>query len=321
MRQKVICTGTLGFIGSNFIRKAIYNKDKNYSYVGIDLCENKKFLSNIYLNKNNQFYLADVADKHTIDNIFDIERPDYVIHFAAKSHVDESLKSPKDFIHSNIAGTQSLIDCSVKYGIKKFVLVSTDEVYGQLNLDDPSWTEASVPNPRNPYSVSKYASELLLKAAGNAYGLQYNITRCCNNFGPRQQTKNLIPKIIKNIVNNTSVPIYGTGQQTRQWIYVEDHISAVVKVLEEGAANETYNVSTGWEFSNVEVFHEICKIMEKGDNLLKFVEDRPGHDFRYAVDSSKLRELGWKPTYKWKQALNHTVNWYLNNNWFLKERD
>lgn len=316
-KSKILVTGSCGFILSYFVRHALRTA-KEYTLVSVDKVTRDKGLKTIYVNRSHNFYLADVADHHTINRIFEIERPDYVIHGAAESHVDDSIAGATPFIHSNVMGTQVITDACVKFGVKKLLYISTDEVYGQLDADSPAWTESGALNPRNPYSASKASGELIVKAAHQTHGLNYNITRCCNNFGPRQSTKNLIPKIIKNIINEKDVPIYGQGSQVREWIHVEDNCEAILKILKDAPPNETYNVSTGYEFSNIETFHEICNIMEKGHNLLKFVEDRKGHDFRYAVDSTKLKELGWKPSIKFKDGLRMVISWYNTNGWYLE---
>jgi dTDP-glucose 4,6-dehydratase len=317
-RKKILLTGSLGFICSNFIRKAAYNK-LDYQFVSIDKALLPNSLNNIYYNKSHTFYLGDFSDQHFVDTVFKIERPDYVIHMGAESFVDDSLKTPNAFIISNVLGTQVIVNSCIKYGVEKLVYCSTDESYGQLkSASEASWTEESPTKPRNPYSASKLAGELVVQAAGETHNLNYNITRSCNNFGPRQPVRNLIPRIIHNIHNNLPVPIYGKGEQIREWIHVDDHCSAMMEVLEKGKNKEIYNVSSGYEFSNIEIFNEVCNIMGKGFDLLTFVEDRKGHDFRYSCNSDKLRGLGWSPKVKFKSGLTQTVEWYLNNSWFMR---
>ena len=316
--KKVLVTGSGGFIFSNFIRRALYNKTE-YTFVSIDLCKGPNVLNNIYANKGHKFYIGDVADRHFVNVIFELERPDIVIHGAAETFVDDSIKGADPFIHSNVFGTQVIIDACLKWKVERLIYISTDEVYGQLTSEsDPAWKEDAVISPRNPYSASKASGELLVKAANQTHGLNYNITRCCNNYGPRQQTRNFVPKIIRSILKEESMPIFGKGAQMREWIHVDDHYLAIMTILNSGKINETYNISIGHKFSNLEVFHEICNIFERGHCLLNFVDDRPGHDFRYSVDSSKLRSLGWKPTFKFKQGLAHTCSWYDKNPWFWK---
>lgn len=313
---KILITGGSGFIFSNFIRKALYNKS-DYQFVSIDYCKSPNALNNIYVNKGHQMYIGDITDKHFINVIFELERPDIVIHAAAETFVDFAINDATPFIHSNVLGTQTIVDACIKWKVDRLIYISTDEIFGQLtNENEPSWTEDSLPNPRNPYSASKLAGEFIVKAAYHTHGLKYNITRSCNNYGPRQQLRNFIPKIITNILNDKEVPVFGKGLQLREWMFVEDHCNAIMTIIKDAISNETYNISSGHEFTNVEVFHEICNVLERGHNLLKFVEDRKGHDFRYAVNSNKIRNLGWTPQWKFKKGLAICTNWYLNNKWF-----
>lgn len=314
--MKVLITGSCGFIFSNFIRRAIYNKSE-YTFVSIDKVLYPKTF-NPYNNKSHTFYIGDVADAHFINTIFSIEKPDIVIHGAAESFVDHSIEDASPFIHSNVMGTQIIIDACLKHNVDRLIYISTDEVYGQLNDEtSTSWTEQSILAPRNPYSASKAAGELMVQAAHITHGLKYNITRCCNNYGPRQSIRNLIPKIIKNILEDKEVPIYGEGKQVREWIHVDDNCSALLTILTEAPPNEIYNISSGHEFSNLEVFQKVCNIMEYGHDLISFCKDRPGHDFRYSSNSSKLRALGWKPQIKFSEGISKTIQWYINNKWFI----
>lgn len=318
MNKKVLVTGSAGFIFGNFIRKALFNKS-NYTFASIDRCDGPNAIHSIYSNKSHQFYPVDITSKHFVNMVFSIERPDIVIHGAAETFVDDAIADASGFITSNVLGTQVIVDSCVKWDVERLIYISTDEVYGQLKSEtDSSWVESSPLAPRNPYSASKAAGELLVKAARETHGLKYNITRSCNNYGPRQHRRNLIPKIIKSILSNQEMPIYGKGMQLREWLHVEDNCSAIMKIMEFGGEDETYNISTGHEFTNLEVFHELCNIANRGHNLLNFVEDRPGHDYRYSTDSSKLRSLGWKPSYKFKNGLYQTFSWYEKNaNWSL----
>jgi dTDP-glucose 4,6-dehydratase len=317
-KQKVLITGTGGFIFSNFVRKFIY-EDKPYEFISIDKITKSSILNNIYPNKNHEFYIGDITDEHFINVIFEYKRPDIIVHGAAETFVDDALKEPNKFIQANVLGTQVLLNASVKWGIKRFIYASTDEVYGQLEKEtDPLWTETSKLNPRNPYSASKAAGELLVQAMGSSFGLNYSITRSCNNYGPRQTSEKFIPKVIKCIFENKKIPVYGQGLQMRDWLHVFDSSAAIMKVMEDGKDREVYNISANQEFSNIEVVHEICNVMGKGHDLIEFVKDRPGHDFRYGIDSSKIRDLGWKPNFKFKSGLAQAVEWYSNNQWFLK---
>ena len=328
-RQTVLITGGLGFIFSNFIRRIAYlnrqdPKEDKYPYkiINVDKATNSMLLNNVYVNKaisdNN---IADICDEHIMDNIFNIHRPDIVIHGAAESSVDSSLKDPNVFIKSNVLGTQVLINKAIKYNVKKFIYISTDEVYGHLtNEDELSWTEDSVPNPRNPYSASKFSGECLVKPAAECHGLPYIITRTCNNYGPRQTSNKLIPRVIKSIVNNEPIPVYGKGDQIRDWLHVYDNCDALLTIVESGKIGEIYNISANQEFTNLEIIQKVCNIAEKGHDLITHIPDPrgTGHDFRYSINSSKVKSLGWTPQIKFKDGLRSTVEWFLQNQWFVK---
>jgi len=323
-KTKILCTGSGGFIFSNFVRQALKltppSIKAKYEIVGVDKCISPKVLNTIYTNKGHKFHIGDVADKHFMNVIFELERPDIVIHAAAESFVDHSIEDATQFIHTNVKGTQVVVDMCVKWGVKRCVYISSDEIYGHLTSeDDPPWTEEAPLKPRNPYSSTKASGELLIKAAHETHGLPYNITRSCNNYGPRQPVRNLIPKIIANIISEKPVPIYGQGMQMRDWIHVQDTCSAIIKIIEEAPLNETYNISAKQEYRNIEVFHEICNILGRGHGLVTFVDDRKGHDFRYSIDNNKLLNLGWKPKFKFKPGLEHAIAWYTRNPWFIKE--
>lgn len=316
--KKCLITGTGGFIFGNFIRKAIHQKQP-YNFVSIDKLALSS-LGSMYINNNHKFYVGDITDNHLIDVIFEHEKPDIIIHGAASTHVDNSLSNPNEFIDNNVLGTQVIINACIKHKVEKMILISTDEVYGHLtNENEPAWTEDAVINPRNPYSASKAASELLVRAANQSFGFKYNITRSSNNYGPRQTPDKLIPKVIKCILNDEKIPVYGQGLQMRDWMHVFDNCSAITTVLNSGKENETYNISTNQELSNIEIVQRICNIMGKGHNLIDFVSDRPGHDFRYSIDNAKLKELGWSPKINLKDGLTEVVEWYiLNRHWALK---
>jgi dTDP-glucose 4,6-dehydratase len=301
---------------SNFIRRAIYEKQP-YSFVSIDRVSSNA--NAVYANKNHVFHIADLRDSHIIDKIFQFEQPDIVIHGAAESFVDYSLTDPNSFITNNVLGTQVVINACLKHKVERLIFLSSDEVYGQLTSEsDPPWTEESGMNPRNPYSASKASGELLVKAAHQSHGLIYNITRSSNNYGPRQTSEKLIPKAIKCILNDQKIPIYGQGLQIRDWTHVYDNCAAILTVLNQGQPNQTYNISANQELPNIEVIQKICNAMGKGYSLISFVEERPGHDFRYSIDSSKIRTLGWKPSYKFKEGIISTTEWYQLNQWLLK---
>lgn len=320
MKKKILLTGSAGFIAGNFIRKAIYDKTP-YEFVSIDKITNSSVLNNIFINKSHQFYMNNICDAHSMDLIFQHHRFDYLIHYAASTHVDRSIESANDFIQDNIVGTQVLVDMCVKYGVK-LLAFSTDEVYGSLkNESDKSWTEDSPIAPNNPYAASKASAELLVQAAGKTHGLDYVITRSSNIYGPRQTADKLLPKVIKCVLDKKPIPVYGQGLQMREWLNVIDNADAILKILDNWKSGEIYNISMNQEFSNIEVIQEICNIMGSGYDLITFVEDRKGHDFRYSVDSSKIKSLGWKPKYKFKgpgQGLEATINWYKANQWFIR---
>jgi len=319
-KKKILITGSCGFIYSNFIRKAIYEKYP-YEFISIDRVNNPADLNNIYSNKNHTFYLADIRDRHIINNIFEFEKPDIVIHGAAESSVDASIKDPGIFVEHNVVGTQVIIEASLKHKIEKFVYVSTDEIYGMLKSEhDASWTENNPIDPQNPYSASKAAGELLVKAAHNTFGLQYLITRSSNNYGPRQTSNKLIPRIIKSIINKEPIPIYGQGLQIRDWTHVFDNCAGLLKILNSDVINETYNISANQEYRNIEVVQMVCNAVGDGHSLITHIKDpRPGHDFRYSVDASKLRALGWKPEFKFKEAIGGVCEWYMNNQWWFRK--
>lgn len=318
-KKKLLITGNCGFIFGNFVRWLLspQNPNKqNYEVIGIDRVSGN--VNNLYANKAHTFYPADIRDQHVMDKIFQFEQPDFVIHGAAESHVDFSLTCPNDFITSNVLGTQVIINCCLKNKVKKLVFISTDEVYGQLiSESDPPWKENDPLNPRNPYSASKASGELLVQAAHQSHGLIYNITRSSNNYGMRQTPNKLIPKVIKCILKEEKIPVYGQGLQIRDWLHVFDNCAAILSVLETGKPNETYNISSNQELSNIELIQKICNIMGKGHSLIEFVKDRPGHDFRYAMDATKIKELGWKSQFKLRDALESVINWYTANGWWF----
>lgn len=317
MTKKILITGVCGFIFSNFIKKVLEEESDNYSFVGIDKLADSFSFHNLTEHSNYKFYLGDISDEHFIDSVFKIERPDIIINGAASSFVDASIINAKPFIQSNVYGTQVLTDASVKYGVEKFFQISTDEVYGHLQIGEPSWTEKSIQFPRNPYSVSKYSSELVVYAANQTHGLQYQITRCCNVFGGRQPNRNLIPKTIACIDKNLPIPIHGTGKNIREWLYVDNKIDAIMFILKNAPTNQIYNIGSGHELTNIEIVNKICDHLGKGHEFISFVPDRKGHDFRYSIDCDKLKSLGWKPNYTFEQGFEKTMEWYRDNAWYF----
>ena len=318
----ILLTGSTGFIIGNLLRKMIYEKAQ-YRIVSIDRVSTPAALNNIYQNKNHTFYMGDISDSHFINNVFAYEKPDYVINGAAEASVDASLTDPNSFIKSNCMGIQVLLNAAVKYGVKKFLHVSTDEVYGALNSEEEaSWTEESPLNPRNPYAASKACSELLVNAAGTSFGLPYLITRSSNNYGNRQTADKLIPRVIKCALEDKPIPVYGQGLQIRDWTYVQDNCSGLLKALEDGTINETYNIAANCETSNIEIINRICNLVGKGHKNITFIKDPRGnaHDFRYSVNTDKIRRLGWKPEFSFKDGLENTVNWYMTNQYFLRQQ-
>lgn len=319
-KKKLLITGHCGFIFGNFVR-LLGRLPSNYEYeiVGVDRISGD--VNTIYKNRGLTFYPTDIRDQHVMDKIFQFEKPDFVIHGAAESHVDNSLVDPNVFITSNVLGTQVVINCCLKNKVEKMIYISTDEIYGHLASEsEPSWKEDAPLNPRNPYSASKASGELLVKAAHQSYGLTYNITRSSNNYGPWQTPDKLIPKIIGCILKDQKVPIYGQGRQIRDWTYVSDNCSAILKILEQGKPNETYNISANLELSNIEVAQKICNIMERGHPLIEFVQDRPGHDFRYSIDTTKIKELGWTSQVKLRDGLEATIGWFVKNSWIFSSK-
>lgn len=314
--KRVLVTGSCGFIFSNYMRK-VMREHEPYAFISIDKVIAPYNRHNVALNRDHTFYLGDIADETFLENVFAIEKPDIVIHGAAESFVDDSIRSAGPFIHSNVVGTQMMVDMAVRHGVEKFIYVSTDEVYGQLGPEDAAWTEEAPIAPRNPYSASKAAGELIVRAAGETHNLPYLITRCCNNFGPSQPPRNLVPMIISRILRDKEVQIHGNGTQIREWIYVDDHCSAIQTILEKGGIKETYNIGSGFSLSNLGMVERIEKELGK-EGRLAMIADRPGHDFRYAVNFEKLLALGWEPSHSFDQSLEACVKWYLDNDWYLE---
>ena len=312
--KKILITGSCGFIFSNFVKNL--DKYSNYKFVSVDKIIDSYNLRNI--PTNHPFYMGDVANEQFMDNVFKIEKPNFVIHGSAQSFVDDSIKNAQVFVDSNIVATQVMVDLSLKYGVEKFHYCGTDEVYGQLQKGDEAWTEESITKPRNPYSATKLAGELIVYAASQTHGLKYNITRCANNFGPVQPPRNLIPKIITCLINNKPIPIHGNGDNYREWIYVLDHCNAIMKILEDGKDNNIYNIGSGLELSNLEVVEKISIIMNKKPQI-NFIKDRAGHDKRYSVNFDKLKKIGWKSEFShFDKMINYTIQWYIDNQDFYK---
>ncbi|WP_252229327.1 dTDP-glucose 4,6-dehydratase [Clostridium sp. ZBS15] len=316
--MRIVVTGGAGFIGGNFVHYML-NKYKNYTIICVDALTyagNIKTLECIKNNPNFNFYKIDISDRKTVYDMFEKEKPDIIVNFAAESHVDRSIEDPEIFLKTNIMGTAVLMDACVKYGVKRYHQISTDEVYGDLPLDRPDlfFTEKTPINTSSPYSSSKASADLLVGAYNRTYGLPTTISRCSNNYGPYHFPEKLIPLMIANALNNKELPIYGTGENVRDWLYVEDHCSAIDLIIHKGIVGEIYNVGGHNERSNLEVVKTIIHELGKSENLIKFVDDRKGHDMRYAIDSTKIhKELGWIPTISFDKGIKKTIKWYINN--------
>ncbi|WP_409252131.1 dTDP-glucose 4,6-dehydratase [Bacillus sp. SCS-153A] len=321
-RKKILVTGGAGFIGGNFVQYMV-DKYPHYDIYNLDLLTYAGDLTkhkHIETKDNYHFVKADIADRETIVGLFEKEKFDYVVHFAAESHVDRSITDPGIFVQTNIVGTQVLLDASRAVDITKFIHVSTDEVYGELDFDPATFfTEETPVQPNSPYSASKASSDLLVRAYNETYGLPVNITRCSNNYGPYHFPEKLIPLTISRVLNEQKVPVYGDGKNIRDWLHVIDHCAAIDLVLHEGVNGEVYNVGGHNERTNLEVVKTIIKTLGKSEELIEFVKDRLGHDKRYAIDPTKLEKLGWKPTYTFDTGIAQTIQWYLDNKeWWEK---
>lgn len=308
---KLLITGGLGFIGSNFILQVLKN-NSNLEVTNLDAClygSNRMNLSGVEKNHNYRFVEGNITEKILMDKL--ISKHDAIVNFAAESFVDRSISEPKPFLDSNILGVFTILESLKKYR-KKLIHISTDEVFG--SLENESANEEYRFNPSSPYSATKASAELLINAYHLTYDCDCIITRCTNNYGPRQFPEKLIPKVIFLASQEKKIPIYGDGQNIRDWIFVDDHCNAILKVLENGKAGESYNISSNSELDNITIVNTILEIMGKGKDLIEFVEDRPGHDFRYSLDSSKIaRELGWENKTTFEEGIKETIQWYENN--------
>lgn len=316
--MKIIVTGGAGFIGSNFIFHMLKSHPEDYiicldklTYAG-----NLSTMAPIMDNAHFRFVRADICDRKAVDALFEEEHPNMVVNFAAESHVDRSIENPQLFLETNIIGTSVLMDACRKYGIQRYHQVSTDEVYGDLPLDRPDlfFTEATPIHTSSPYSSSKASADLLVLAYYRTYGLPVTISRCSNNYGPYHFPEKLIPLMIINALHDKPLPVYGDGQNVRDWLYVEDHCRAIDLILQKGRVGEVYNVGGHNEMKNIDIVKLICKALGKPESLIHFVKDRKGHDRRYAIDPAKIhRELGWLPETKFADGIQKTIQWYLDN--------
>lgn len=318
MDKKILVTGGAGFIGGNFVHYMV-DKYPNYMIVNLDALTyagNLETCQPVEGKPNYKFVKGDIADRDFIFDLFEKEKFDIVVNFAAESHVDRSVTDPEIFIKTNVLGTQVLMDASRAYGVERYHQVSTDEVYGDLPLDRPDlfFTEETPLHTSSPYSASKASADLLVFAYHRTFGLPITISRCSNNYGPYHFPEKLIPLMISRALNDEQLPVYGNGENVRDWLHVYDHCAAIDLILHKGKVGEVYNVGGHNERTNLEVVKTILKALNKPESLITYVKDRPGHDLRYAIDPQKLEnELGWKPTYNFDTGIQQTIEWYLNN--------
>lgn len=326
--KNILVTGGAGFIGSNFVKHMLSTYE--YNIINIDSLTYAGNLENLIDVENDPKYTfikADIRDREALDKIFEEHHIDTVVNFAAESHVDRSIEDPELFLSTNILGTQALLDTAKKYwkvnsedkhcrlfkeGVK-YLQVSTDEVYGTLGKEG-LFTEITPLAPNSPYSASKTGADLIVRAYHETFGMPINITRCSNNYGPYQFPEKLIPLMINNCLNDKELPVYGDGMQIRDWLHVKDHCTGIDTVLHKGKDGEVYNIGGNNEKANIEIVKLIISTLDKSEDLIKYVQDRPGHDRRYAIDNSKItRELGWSPSYTFEQGIKETIEWYLGN--------
>ncbi len=332
-KKKILITGGAGFIGSHLV-KYFVNKYPDYKIINLDnltYAGNLDNLKDIISKPNYEFIKGDITLSAFINTLFERYKFDGVIHLAAESHVDRSISNPDEFIETNIIGTLNLLNASREcwnddFSDKLFYQISTDEVYGSLGIDG-LFTEETAYDPRSPYSASKASADHLVRAYWHTYKLPIVISNCSNNYGPNQFPEKLIPLAINNIKNNKNIPIYGKGENIRDWLYVKDHVSAIDLVFHKGKKGETYNIGGNNELTNIELIYKLCKVMDnrlgradgESAKLITFVKDRAGHDLRYAIDSSKIkRELGWSPSLQFEKGIELTVDWYLQNEKWIK---
>ena len=319
--KNVLVTGGAGFIGSNFINYILDKRD-DFNIINFDKLTYAGNLENLISSekkKNYHFVKGDITNSELIDYVFRKFEIKYVINFAAESHVDRSILGSEVFFRSNVLGTNVLLEASRKYEVEKFLQISTDEVYGSLGIEG-LFTETTPLHPNSPYSASKASADLMALSFHHTFGLPVVITRCSNNYGPFQFPEKLIPLMIINALNNKKLPVYGDGMNVRDWIYVIDHNSAVETVFEKGNPGEVYNIGASREMPNIKIVKLILKELNKSEELIEYVKDRPGHDRRYAIDSSKIEnDLEWKPAFNFETALSNTIGWYLSNkNWWAR---
>lgn len=318
--KNILVTGGAGFIGANFVRMLLSERT-NLKVINFDILTyagNLENLEGFMEDKNHVFVHGDIRNREIVEKTIREHKIDGIVNFAAESHVDRSISGPGIFIETNVTGTLNLLLCAKDLGVKRFLQVSTDEVYGSLSPEEEAFTEQTHIKPNSPYSASKAASDHLVHAFHHTFGLDTVITRCSNNYGPYQFPEKMIPLCINNIRQDKQIPVYGDGMQIRDWLYVYDHCSAILKVLETGESGEVYNIGGSNEKTNMELVKTLLMLLGKDESLIKFVKDRPGHDRRYAIDNSKItNSLGWKPSVTFEQGIAKTVDWYLKNQSWL----
>ncbi|HEB71185.1 MAG TPA: dTDP-glucose 4,6-dehydratase [Nitrospirae bacterium] len=322
--MRILVTGAAGFIGGNYVlfRLENYPGDTIVSLDKLTYAGNLENLASVMDDPRHQFVKGDIADSNLVEELFDAQdkRFDAVINFAAESHVDRSIDNPDIFLKTNTFGAFTLLEAVRRHGAGMFIQVSTDEVYGSLGLDDPSFTETTTIDPSSPYSASKASADFMALSYYRTYQIPVIVTRCSNNYGSYQFPEKLIPLFINNLLNDKQVPIYGSGENTRDWIHVRDHCGAINLILEKGKSGDVYNIGGQCEKKNIEIADHLIEMMGKDKSMKKFVTDRPGHDFRYSMDISKMEsELGWRPAVKFEDGLKETVDWYKNNRAWLEK--
>lgn len=316
--MKILVTGGAGFIGGNFVHYMV-NKYPEDMIVNLDLLTyagNLETLKPVENKPNYKLIRGDIADRKFVFELFQKEKFDVVVNFAAETHVDRSIENPEIFVITNVLGTTTLLDASKEFGVKRYHQVSTDEVYGDLPLDRPDlfFTETTPLHTSSPYSSSKASADLFVLAYYRTFGLPVTVSRCSNNYGPYHFPEKLIPLMISRALADQELPVYGTGENVRDWLHVEDHCAAIDLILRNGRIGEVYNIGGHNERTNLEVVKTILKALNKPESLIRYVKDRPGHDMRYAIDPTKLEtELGWKPKYNFDTGIRQTIGWYLNN--------
>lgn len=330
--ENILVTGGAGFIGSNFVRHMVksHPECRVINYDALTYAGNLENLKDMFEMENYIFLKGDIRDRERLEKVFEEYGIDTVVNFAAETHVDRSIDEPEVFLTTNIIGTQILLDIAKKswkvdadkysreYRLGcRYIQISTDEVYGALGSDG-CFTEETPLAPNSPYSASKASADMMVRAYHKTYGLPVNITRCSNNYGPYQFPEKLIPLMINNALAGKELPVYGDGKQVRDWLYVEDHCTAIERVLVAGEIGEVYNIGGNSEKENIEIIRNILLALNKSEELIKHVKDRPGHDRRYAIDSTKLRKLGWKPSYSFEEGMEATISWYLENRDWMK---